>query len=432
MNQLKSMLTCSYCSRIFKYPIELPCTHSICREHLTEDSVRKLDKIKCAVCNEEFIIKENEFKSCHLVKQLLDSKCYLNEEEKSLKQKIEESIRNVHEMCDQFEITKNTFDSDCHNHFQEIRRQIDLHREKLIEKIDNIYMDMIDRTKACEASYMKSLNENQKAFFKSFKAPQSVEKDLEDSDITFRNPNILLTTLNEMLQKQEQTLEGIKLKINEFNQIKSNLKAFYSFKPNVAFVEESFGLLYLNDSFKSEILIDEQSSELIKLCEFSPTDKWSLLYRGTRDGFGAKDFHSKCDGHSNTLTLLKAKQSSYIFGGFTSASWDCSNKTKCDPRAFIFSLTNKDNRPCKMVTTKAFNSIQCMKKFGPIFGGFKNLPTYNDIFKADNANLNEISYSDLGYTYKNSHYKFDSNEAKTFLAGSYCFQLSEIEVYQKE
>ncbi len=69
--------------------------------------------------------------------------------------------------------------------------------------------------------------------------------------------------------------------------------------------------------FSSEILTDErQSFELVKLCEFSPNDKWSLLYRGTRDGFGAKDFHSRCDGHSNTLTILKAKQSEFIFGGF--------------------------------------------------------------------------------------------------------------------
>jgi hypothetical protein len=36
-------------------------------------------------------------------------------------------------------------------------------------------------------------------------------------------------------------------------------------------------------------------SELIKVCEFSPNDKWSLLYRGTRDGFDSSDFHSKSD-----------------------------------------------------------------------------------------------------------------------------------------
>ena len=77
--------------------------------------------------------------------------------------------------------------------------------------------------------------------------------------------------------------------------------------------------------FKSEILTGErQSFELITLCEFSPSDKWSLLYRAKRDGFGSDDFHSKCDGHSNTLTILKAKGSTYIFGGFTTVSWESS------------------------------------------------------------------------------------------------------------
>jgi uncharacterized coiled-coil protein SlyX len=120
-------------------------------------------------------------------------------------------------MCDDLELNKISLDSDCHNHFQEIRRQIDLHREKLIEKIDNIYMGMINRTKAVESSFMKCLNE------KLIKLPQSVEEDLEELETTFRNPNLLLETLNEMLQKQETTLEDIKLKVNEISQQKLNL-----------------------------------------------------------------------------------------------------------------------------------------------------------------------------------------------------------------
>ena len=99
MNKLKLTLTCSYCSKIFKNPIELPCKHSVCKEHLIEKDAQKSNKIKCAECKQEFQVKDNEFKSSHLVKQLLDNKCYLSEDEKSLKQKIEESIRNVHKMC---------------------------------------------------------------------------------------------------------------------------------------------------------------------------------------------------------------------------------------------------------------------------------------------------------------------------------------------
>ena len=76
------------------------------------------------------------------------------------------------------------------------------------------------------------------------KTPKSVEKDLEELEATFRNPNLLLETLNEMQQKRERTLKDIKLRVNEVNQQKSYLKAFYSFKSNESFVDESFGSLF--------------------------------------------------------------------------------------------------------------------------------------------------------------------------------------------
>ena len=85
---------------------------------------------------------------------------------------------------------------------------------------------------------------------------------------------------------------------------------------------DSFGLLRLNkysfDPFKSRILSGNQPTELTK---FSLREKWTLLYRGTRDGFGAANFHSKCDNYNNTLTIVKAHGTSYIFGGFTSINW---------------------------------------------------------------------------------------------------------------
>jgi hypothetical protein len=42
------------------------------------------------------------------------------------------------------------------------------------------------------------------------------------------------------------------------------------------------------------------------------------------------------------------------------------------------------------------------------------------------------SRSNLGFTYSHPQYEYGTNEAQTFLAGSYQFQLDEIEVYQKE
>ena len=88
MNKLKSNLTCSYCSKIFKDPIELPCSHNLCKGHLTEKSVVQQNKIKCGDCKKDFKVRDNEFKTTNLVNKLLDDHGYLNDEEISLKKQI--------------------------------------------------------------------------------------------------------------------------------------------------------------------------------------------------------------------------------------------------------------------------------------------------------------------------------------------------------
>jgi hypothetical protein len=46
-----------------------------------------------------------------------------------------------------------------------------------------------------------------------------------------------------------------------------------------------------------------------------------LLWRGTRDGFAATEFHRRCDGHSNTLTVVLTTRG-FVLGGFTPLAWE--------------------------------------------------------------------------------------------------------------
>jgi hypothetical protein len=433
MLKLKSQLTCSYCSKIFKDPIDLPCDDSICREHLTERDVVKENKIKCKECKQEFQVNDNEFRSNKTLRKLIESQSYLSEKEMSLKQKLEVSIRKYFEFYEKFIQNKSKLDLDVYNHFQEMRFQLDEHREELKKRIDDIALAMIDEIKKNEEMYLK----NHKEIYSSFDDSKSLENELKEIEDTLRQPNLLIQAIKEMQQKQEESLRDIQLKLSEMSKIKEDLKATNEFKPNKSSFNQTdtslFGSIKLNacwlnsNSFKSEILTNQkQCLELIKLCEFSPNDKWSLLYRGTRDGFGSNDFHSKCDGHANTLTILKAKGSSFIFGGFTAVGWDSTSKCKSDANAFLFSLTNKDNQPIKMKIDPNghHRAIGCSTDYGPTFGC--------DICIANNANTTMDSYSLLGYFYSHPQYAYGTNEARTFLAGSYEFQLDEIEVYQKE
>ncbi len=152
----------------------------------------------------------------------------------------------------------------------------------------------------------------------------------------------------------------------------------------------------------------------------------TLLYRSTRGGFGSNDFHSKCDGHSNTFTIFKAAESSNIFGGFTTVDWNGTSEGKSDPNAFIFSLTNKDNQSLKM-------KIDPNQHGEAIYFDSDNGPTFGcDICIPSNPKTTMDSFSILGHAYSHPQYSFGTDEAQTFLAGSHQFQLDEIEVFQKK
>jgi hypothetical protein len=425
MNGWKSSLTCSYCSKLFQDPIELPCYHNLCKGHLGEKEVVKQNRIQCVECKQEFQIKDNGFRSNYFIKKQLEELLFLSDEELALKKQIEESIQTFFQMYELFTLNKSSIGMDVHNHFQEIRFKLDEHREELKVKIDDIYMEMIEKTKKFEATYLKSLKDKLNASLKSIES-KSLEQSLKEIEEEFRDPNLSIISIRQMQRKQEESIAKLKLKLEEQSQVKDDLIRMNKFKPNLTFSPDSFGQLSLseysrNDPFGSQILSATQPSELIKVCEFSSKDKWTLLYRGTRDGFDAANFHSKCDDHNNTLTILKAHGTSYIFGGFTTVTWESSHQFKADPNAFLFSLTNKDNQPSKMRQIKTDFSIYCNSGYGPTFG-------LNDILICNNANTTAGSLSNLGYSYQHPQ----PSQGQSYLAGSNPFQLSEIEVYQKE
>ena len=154
--------------------------------------------------------------------------------------------------------------------------------------------------------------------------------------------------------------------------------------------------------------------------------KWSLLYRGSRDGFQASDFHSRCDHKPNTLTIVKSLNGN-IFGGFTSAQWKSTTSLDINKSAFIFSLVNKENR--LLIFEQSSNddySICSFKNFGPIFGGAHDFVIYNS------SSTNTNCSSNLGSTYIHPDYPFDSQKADTILGGSRYFQVLEIEVFQMQ
>jgi hypothetical protein len=132
------------------------------------------------------------------------------------------------------------------------------------------------------------------------------------------------------------------------------------------------------------------------LKQFS-SHKWTLLYRGTRDGFRSSNFHSKCDGQSPTLTVILTPKD-FIFGGFTPIAWDSNGSYKADSSQQSFVLSVKDSRntdPRSFPLVKTSHAIYCHSSYGPTFGGG------HDIYVADGCNETRNSYTSLGHSYRN-------------------------------
>jgi hypothetical protein len=84
--------------------------------------------------------------------------------------------------------------------------------------------------------------------------------------------------------------------------------------------------------------------------------RFLLLWRDSRDDFGASDFHRDCDGHADTLTVILDTDGN-IFGGFTPVEWESPEKSKYkadpSPTSFLFVLKNPDKVQARKFSLKA-------------------------------------------------------------------------------
>lgn len=139
---------------------------------------------------------------------------------------------------------------------------------------------------------------------------------------------------------------------------------------------------------KSKEDIDLLNSWISRVC-FSKNIKCKKLYKATENGDRGSDFHRFCDNKGPTLTIFKSIKG-YIFGGFTSVSWDSSGNYKPDAYAFVFSLNKK--KIYRILDYKY--AIQCHSG-GPTFGN-NHAIDINDNFLSENAQNRCEAKTDYG------------------------------------
>ena len=181
-------------------------------------------------------------------------------------------------------------------------------------------------------------------------------------------------------------------------------------------------MCWLRDSL---ILNGEEALSLVKM---SKSKKGILLYRASRDGFAAQAFHSRCDGKTKTITIIK-NNLNHVFGGYSSESWDSSqigigSKYISDTKAFLYSL-RRDGKSCsdKFTIKNPLYALYSHYGYGPSFGGGQ------DLVVCDQSNIRTGSYINLGHSY-NVPVGYDRNAQSLFAGNNNQWTTVEIEVYQ--
>jgi hypothetical protein len=150
-----------------------------------------------------------------------------------------------------------------------------------------------------------------------------------------------------------------------------------------------------------------------------------LLYRASRDGWRAADFHRLCDNQNPTLTVIQCTDG-YIFGGYASSPWKTSGYggwiACASSVSFLFTLHNPSGLPPTKMPLRGENTHHAMQgstSRGPTFG---NGP---DLCVNDYANANRNSTHAIGKAYQLPAGVQDSQ----FLTGDAKFRAAEVEVY---
>jgi hypothetical protein len=151
--------------------------------------------------------------------------------------------------------------------------------------------------------------------------------------------------------------------------------------------------------------------------------RFSLLWRGSLHGFGARDFHSRCDGHTNTLTLILNARG-HIFGGFTPVAWDSDSCWKADPdaKSAFFTLRNPQNGPARRF------ALNPEKKDEAIFSDIETGPWFHEIGIYDNCNTTTANFAFFGTS---DNYINDTTlDGYTLFTDRSQFSVKEIEIFE--
>ena len=427
MSCLKDVVVCKFtgCNQVFNDPRIVPCGHRTCAAHIEEMKVKSDDErhmIKCHFCQKIHVFPDEggEFPVDRNIPLLLN--ITYSREHSAAKNNFSEVTQLIDKLA---KIDQESFVID---YFERVEADILLEKEVNMQKLIAFYQKLVDDVHERKVKCLHNLKTN-KALESEL---DTIKQTLAEHETQLKRENLdfIIKTLDGDEDKWKAIQSECATLLEKVKSLKGELKErvigdqVIEFMPstNNTQVEGICGYLDQGKIDSTIISTDKLKNDLVELCKLRGK-RFKLLYRASRDGFAAASFHTKCDNQPRTLTIIKAT-TGYIFGGYTSVTWDSTGVYKADPNAFLFSLVNALSAP-QLIPVNAGDtySIQCNASYGPTFG------SGHDLHISSNSNTTASSYSQLNGSYNCTDESYESYEMY-LLAHSNQFVTCEIEVFK--
>ena len=151
-SNVRKNVTCIFCNRIFTDPIDLPCSNSICKKHLDD-----INENKCIFCSQIHEITSGDTFPNERLSQTIASDLYLTEKQRLLKTEIEQLLSNTTSLFKKIQKKEAEIKKFCVNHFAKLESKINLRKQTLNLKIDEIAAKCIDQVNASKTEYEHEL-----------------------------------------------------------------------------------------------------------------------------------------------------------------------------------------------------------------------------------------------------------------------------------
>ena len=253
----------------------------------------------------------------------------------------------------------------------------------------------------------------------SFFAIYKTEEDCSQFEIIIKDLSAQLDALEEkieILEKENEELREWKRKKEEEEKEEEEEEEE---------IDENEGIIFRKLDTKI-IMKQEEFSLLYKRLKKNNKKivNFKLLYRGSEDGKSSAAFHEKCDGISNTISIIRSN-TGYKFGGYAVNKWteNAFAWVYDDLESFVFSL----NLMKIYDSTSTHNEKYHLGKYnGPQFWAF-TVADYTGYTIDDHKPFGDNGQS----IYHDGYLHFSGFPSKYEInGGKHYYYVNEIEVYQ--